>query len=60
MFDGLGRATLFYKLALKAGSQQMRVRLEDTEKTTFKKKFGHFEIRFVPTYIPIGLPPSSR
>lgn len=38
MFDHLGKARFLYKLDLKTGFHQIRLRLSDIEKTAFKSK----------------------
>lgn len=47
-FDRLGLAQHFLKLDLKTGFLQIRVHLEDIEKTAFKTKYGLFEFLVIP------------
>ena len=51
MFDQLRRARVYSKIDLRTGYYQLRVRKTDIPKTTFRKRYGHFEF----TVMPFGL-----
>ena len=40
MFDRLGEARVFTKMALKTGFDQIRMKPEDIEKTAFNTRYG--------------------
>ena len=48
MFDMIGDARVFYKIDLKTGSHQIRVKPEYIEKTAFNTKYGQFEYLVMP------------
>ena len=48
MFDRLGGGKFFSKLDMNTGLHHIRVRREDTEKTTFNTKYGQFECLVIP------------
>lgn len=43
MFDRIGNAKLFAKIDIKTGFHQIRMKLEDIEKTAFNIKQSRFE-----------------
>jgi hypothetical protein len=48
LFDQLRNACVFSKLDLRSGYHQMKMRVEDIEKTTFVSRYGHYEYTVVP------------
>ena len=48
MFDRLSSVMYFFKLDLKSGFHQIRVRKEDVEKTAFNTKYGQYEYLVMP------------
>ena len=46
--DELGKASWFTSLDLTAGYHQVRLKAEDTHKTTFQTHTGHYEFRVMP------------
>ena len=51
MFDQLRGARVYFKIDLRTGYHQLRVRDTDIPKTAFRKRYGHFEF----TVMPFGL-----
>ena len=51
LFDQLRGARVYYKIDLRTGYPQLRVREADIPKTTFRMRYGHFEF----TVMPFGL-----
>ena len=43
MFDQLQRASYFFKIDLRSGYHQLRVRGEDVPKMAFRTRYGHYE-----------------
>ena len=48
MFDRIGGASVFSRLDLKTGFNQIRMRPKDIEKTAFNTKYGQFEYLVMP------------
>ena len=46
LFDQLKRVTMFSKIDLRSGYRQVRIIEEDIYKTTFKVRYGHYELQF--------------
>ena len=48
LFDQLRGARVYFKIGLRTGYHQLRVRETDIPKTAFRTRYGHFEFRVVP------------
>jgi hypothetical protein len=48
LFDQLGGASIFSKIDLRSGYDQVQIKDEYVHKTTFKMRYGHYEFVVVP------------
>ena len=48
LFDQLRGARVYFKIDLRTGYHQLRVRDIDIPKTTFRTRYGHFEFMVMP------------
>ena len=48
LFDQLQGANVFFKIDLRSEYYQLKIKLEDVSKTTFRIRYGHYEFLVMP------------
>ena len=48
LFDQLHRSRVYFKIDLRSGYHQLRVRENDVSKTTFRTRYSHYEFLVTP------------
>ncbi|GJR53795.1 putative nucleotidyltransferase, ribonuclease H [Tanacetum coccineum] len=48
LFDQLQGSSMYYKIDLRSGYHQLRIKEEDIPNTSFRTRYGHFEFQVMP------------